>query len=87
MKVIYTNTGEIIDVLRTEADYFYSRAEYKPAVSIFEIDEVDPENRGVCRDLIETLHKVNINGEGKYYMNGGELYITDGWEEPVEDLI
>lgn len=49
---------------------------------ILTIDEVAPVNQSLCFDLVKTVGRVNINGEGKYYIdNLGVLMQVAGWTE------
>lgn len=54
--------------------------------SILEIDEVDPENKDACIDLVRMHGLSDINNEGKYYIDeDGDLCVVDGWEEYKEE--
>ena len=54
---------------------------------VLNIDEVDPFNKFLCLDLIRTTNKTDINGEGKYYVDGlGQLVEKEGWQEYVPEV-
>lgn len=53
--------------------------------SVLGVDEVEPENKGICFDLVRSCGRIDLNGQGKYYVgNDGNLYEVEGWEEYVE---
>lgn len=60
---------------------------------IYEIDEVDPGNAVLCKELAEgfSTHRRNANNEPKYYWydNAGtwELWEIDGWAEEVQGSV
>lgn len=55
--------------------------------AIYQIDEIAPDNRALCLDLTQSVNKIDINGEGKYYvLNGPELHDVDGWVEYRPEL-
>lgn len=78
-----------------DADYFYFQHSTNIPLTEFEIDEVAPDNRDVCLDLIKygNQHSVNADGNPKYYLayNAGteawELNERDGWVEGTGGMI
>lgn len=53
--------------------------------STFTIDEVDPDNKMLCLDLVRSLNKTDENGAGKYYVDpNGTLMEKEGWEEYID---
>lgn len=46
----------------------------------FHIDEISPDNEGICIDLKRNEHAVSIEGRRKYQVINNELYSLDGWE-------
>ena len=84
MKLFYnTATGNIIQALKNQ-DVFWQEDSINVAYSILEIDELSPDNKALCIDIIKTQGKRNSEGEPKYFVSSGELYETDNWEE--EDI-
>lgn len=59
-------------------------------LTIFEIDEIYPDNKQICRYLYITQHKTDINGNNKYYMFNNntqwELHQRDNWEEYIPEF-
>lgn len=57
-------------------------------MSEFYIDEIDPDNKSLCADLVRygNQHVTNKDGQPKYYINNGELYSVDDWVEKPLDL-
>lgn len=84
MKILHIN-GKIIQAVY-DKDWF-SFENTSNNASILEIDEIAPENQGICLDIVRTLNKTDIKGQGKYYIENGELYSRDGWQEYVEDIM
>jgi len=85
MKIIHISG--IIQQTISDKDWFMFR--YFPNVpyDIFEIDEIDPDNKEICIDLVRSQDKTDINRQGKYYIENGELYQRDGWVEHIEEMI
>lgn len=42
------------------------------------IDEIDPANKEICLDIVNTISKVDAGGDSKYYISNGALYEKDG---------
>ena len=66
-----------------DSDLFRLHLKSSNVMEVLEIDEVAG-NAEVCKDLVRTLHKMNIDGLQKYYVEAGELHVRDGWEEYVQ---
>lgn len=81
MKIYYiVATGEIVQAV-LERDDFWFKNTIQDTYDVLEIDELDPENKDLCIDLVKTDNKVDADGLKKYYISGGVLYQRDGWEE------
>lgn len=81
MKIFYyTLTGEIIQAVKSQ-DIFWQEDSIQFAYDILEIDELSPENKNLCIDIVKTQGKVNSEGLHKYYIVAGDLYERDSWEE------
>lgn len=91
MKIFFNNQDGRIFYAVYDRDWFAFSHTTNIPLAEFEVDEVDPDNKAVCIDLVRTRGKVDINRDGKYYMldNAGtwELHERDGWEEYVEGFV
>ena len=89
MKILYNNLDGKIFYVVPDKDWFYFRHTTNIPLAELQIDEIAPENQDTCLDLVRTLNKTDINGQGKYYIENGELYSRDGWEpyEPEDIMI
>jgi len=83
MKIYYINKKIVTIVL--DKDLFMWENTTNNA-SVFEIDEVALDNKEICIDLVRTQNKVDIDGNNKYYIENGELFSRDGWEEHQEEI-
>jgi len=84
MKIYYSqSSGEIIKIV-SQFREFWTDIKISYPYSVLEIDEIDPENKELCSDLKGVQGQVDVNGDAKYYMSGGELYERDNWESYVE---
>ena len=46
------------------------------------IDEVDPDNKAVCQDIVRRIKQTDVDGEHKYYIDDqGQLCENVGWGE------
>ena len=62
---------------RSEAMYFVPLFQF--TVGTLEIDEIQ-ENVALLIDLRENIGKIDVEGLGKYYIDGdGDLAIREGW--------
>lgn len=86
MKLLYTtSTGEIMASVYN-IDWFKFTHSINIPISEFEIDEVFPDNKDICFGLYKYTGRVNSEGLGKYYIENGELFERDGWEEAIIDV-
>ena len=68
--------------------FYFSHTTNIPLETI-EVEEVDPENKELCNDMLRfaQLGKVDENGLGKYFVDdSGEIVERLGWEEYQNDL-
>ena len=73
---LYHNGSEIFYAVFEEDENKYN-IELQD-LSILEIDEIK-ENLSLCRDLFLQVGRFNINGQGKYYIENGNLFTIDEW--------
>jgi len=80
MKLHYRNdNGEVYYAVLSKDEYIFQHTTNIP-LSILEIDEMNG-NEELCIDLVKTQGKISIVGQRKYYIEAGELYSRDGWQE------
>jgi hypothetical protein len=89
MNLLYDSTTGRIYYTVKESERFFHVSNTTLSLSTFTIDEVDPENKLVCQDLLKTNYQEDVAGLHKYYMvnNAGtwELHERDGWVQHIED--
>jgi len=86
MKLLYDSNGEIYYAVY-DVDYFKFTHSTNIPLTEFQIDEVDPDNKLVCLDLLRSVFKKDVNGLGKYYIDAdGDLHSRDGWQEYVPEV-
>ena len=86
MKILYDNkTGKVYYAV-FQTDWFRFFHTTNIPLTEFEIDEIDSDNKAICIDLVRTQNKVDIDGKNKYYIENGELFSRDGWEEYQEEI-
>ena len=83
MKLYYNPTGGEVFYAVFESDLFKFFHTTNIPLSVFDIDEVVPDNQVLCQDLKRTEWKFNEAGQRKYYIQAGELYARDGWQEQI----
>lgn len=91
MKILYNNnTGRIFYTVY-DRDWFAFNHTTNIPLTEFIIDEIDPENKAICIDLVKTVNKLDKDGNPKYYIVevGGvpELHQTDNWVEYIEPIL
>lgn len=88
MRLYYTDDGGdgphgVITVVY-DRDAFVSSVRIASAYSTMAIDEIDPDNKAICADLVAMSGREDVNGDGRYYVmiEAGDpvLYERDGWE-------
>jgi hypothetical protein len=85
MKILYYNqTGKIFYAVYDGGWFAFSHTT-NIQLTLFEIDEIAPDNKNICIDLVITLNKKDINGLKKYYIENGELYLRDEWVEYIPE--
>ncbi len=90
MKVYYANneygTGKnAILAVNYDRDDFAWKNTINIPYSVLVVDEVAPENKDTCLDLISTLGKCDEFGESKYFVGMGNLCENEGWIEYVTE--
>ena len=82
MKLLYNEIdGKIFYAVPDDKWFYFSHSTNIPLTEK-SIDEVDPDNKDLCIDLIKTLNKVDASGDAKYYIDvDGDLAVVDGWVE------
>ncbi len=85
------NDGRIFDCVYYRDSFAYDPADNfnDRVLLIYSIDEVDPNNKALCKDLVKhgKVWLVDSNGDNKYYISGdpAELYERDGWVQEVPE--
>lgn len=93
MKILFNTQDGKLFYSVYDGDWFRFSHTTNIPLETFEIDEVDPDNKDICLDLVRSLNRVDIDGNAKYYMQYNdvslewELFERDGWVEYVEDFI
>ena len=80
MKVLYNETGEIINIVH-EKDWYKIDPEN---LFIYEIDEMNDDNKPIINIILKNLNKINSEGLGKYYIKDDELFERKNWRELKE---
>ena len=73
---LHPNSG---DVIGATYDSHVSMMEVEAWPSVYEIDEVLPENRSLMADIKAMIGKRDKFDKVKYYVQDGVLYERDGW--------
>ena len=86
MKLFY-NSDKIYYSVTDKDVFFFTHSTNLPLTEL-EIDEIDPENKAICLDLIRygNTQTVNEAGETKYYIENGELNVRDNWIEKTYEM-
>ena len=84
IKLLYNDKDGHIYYAVPDNEYFYFTHTTNVPLSIFEIDEIGPDNKAVCIDLRRTVGKVDENGDLKYIVSDGILMEKEGWTEVVD---
>lgn len=80
MIIIYKpSDGEILFAV-LEKDILTFSHNVDAVTDTIEIDEIE-ENKDIITSLIRDIWKADINGLKRFYIENGELYERDGWEE------
>lgn len=86
MKLLYnTVDGEIFYAV-PDINCFYFRHTTNISLDEYAIDEIDPDNKNICQDLLAHVGRTDKNGLGKYYMDSGTLMEREGWAEHMEEV-
>ena len=84
MKLYYNKeNGEVFYAVYDSDLFKFSHTTMIP-LNEFQIDEVDPENKEVCIDLIKMQMRKDKDGLGKYFIDeDGDLNLREDWRELV----
>lgn len=85
MKILYSDSGKIYHAVPDNDWFYFSHSTNIPLVEMI-IDELAPSNKSICIGLRKTIGKVDIDGDEKYKVIGGELQEKEGWEEYFGDI-
>ena len=92
MKLYYLQTEyqpgkhRIVKVLYNVEDFAFDPSVLSP-YAVLTIDELAPDNRGICTELRRVENKTDASGEGKYYIDStGTLMEKDGWVEHILEV-
>lgn len=86
MKILYDATdGKIHHAVPARDEFYFSHSTNIPLTEML-VDELAPVNQAVCQDLRKTVHKLDANGLGKYYIDTatGNIMERDGWTEVID---
>ena len=84
MKVYHINT-KIIQVNYDRDEFSWQNTTNN--AEVLEVDEITPNNKDICIELMRYQNRVDINGLGKYYVLAGDLYEREGWQEFIEEFM
>lgn len=93
MKIYYENTEYQIGKKRIlAANYDRDDFSWKNTINIpytiLSIDEIAPENKDICIDVVNKQGRLDQSGEGKYFINSsGQLCENEGWQEWRPELL
>lgn len=80
MKLLYdVDSGDVYYAVY-DRDTFGHTHTTTPPLYEFHIDEISPDNEGICIDLKRNAHAVSLEGRRKYQVINNELHSLDGWE-------
>ncbi len=88
MRVLFNpDDGEVFYTV-PDRDWFMFDHKTNIPLAEFLVDELLPDNKGICLDLYKVQGRKDASGQGKYFLtqgaNGWELHQRDGWEEMDE---
>lgn len=81
---IYHIGGKIIQANYDADDFKWVNTSNGAAV--YQIDELDPNNRSICADIQRSVNKLDELGRGKYYIETGNLMEREGWVEYIPEV-
>ena len=86
MKLLYNPIdGEIFYTVK-EVNLFWFRHTTNIPLAEVVIDEIEPNNKDICSDLLWVTGRTNVEGKGKYYINAlSQLMEREGWVEYVPE--
>lgn len=73
--------GRIINAVY-DKDVFSTKSD---GVEIYDIDEIAPDNKELCIDIVRSLSKTDRYGVCKYSIVDGVLHETEDWAEGRRD--
>ena len=74
---LYYYNGEVLKAVYDRAIF---NTKISPDLTAFYIDEV-ADNKELCVQLAASARLTNVAGETRFYVQAGELYERDGWEQ------
>ena len=83
MRLLFNEAGDKLFYAVPDKDLFWFMHTTNIPLVGLNIDEIDPINKAICLDLMQTVNKSDEAGRGKYYLSGGELMLRVGWTEKV----
>lgn len=81
MKLYYRQDNGEVYYAVYDIDLFKFTHSTNVPLSIFNIDEVDPDNKGLCQDLSSTQFRFDSLGRRKYFIQSNQLNVIDNWQE------
>lgn len=85
MKLIYLTTGRIIAAVYNKDWFMFDNQ--GASTGTFVIDEIDPDNKFVCLDIVRSQGKEDEDGDPKYMVTEGELVEKENWVEKVNEFV
>lgn len=86
MKILYSEIdGKIFYAVPDKDYFFFTHSTNVPLVEL-DIDELAPDNRTLCVNVINTIGKTDDVKELKYIVSEGVLQEKEGWVEEIIDV-
>lgn len=80
----YTAGKHKIVVANYDRDDFAWKNTIGASYSVLTVDELGPDNKAICRALSASVHRLDVDGEQRYFIDAdGDLAENIGWEEYV----
>lgn len=91
MKIYYTKPDGLIIAVNYDKDDFTWNNTINDSYYIYEVDEVNPDNKTLCIDIVGTFRKTDNSGDNKYKLidDAGtwKLDVKPDWKEKEEFIV
>ncbi|MCK5603137.1 hypothetical protein KAR91_14735 [Candidatus Pacearchaeota archaeon] len=81
MRLLYNIMDGKIFYAIPESRWFYFTHSTNLSLTEIEIDELAPDNKNLCIDLLKIIDKEDVTGDRKYKIDTGQLVEKEGWKE------